>query len=84
MQARFKSEKECLFLSVLGFSTTSSVGHTREDRPIPASQLSACYASVKPLRSRTEVIGEEEVENTVLRMARKPRIRGLRRGRLPS
>lgn len=36
-------------------------GHTREDHPVVASQLFACYAHVKRVRALADVIGEEEV-----------------------
>ncbi len=36
-------------------------GYTREDHPILASQLFACYAYVKRVRGLADVIGEEEL-----------------------
>jgi len=36
-------------------------GYTREDHPILASQLFACYAYVKKVRGLADVIGEEEL-----------------------
>jgi V/A-type H+-transporting ATPase subunit B len=36
-------------------------GFTREDHPILASQLFACYAYVKRVRGLADVIGEEEL-----------------------
>lgn len=36
-------------------------GYTREDHPILASQLFACYAYVKRVRELADVIGEEEL-----------------------
>jgi V/A-type H+-transporting ATPase subunit B len=36
-------------------------GYTREDHPVLASQLFACYAYVKRVRALADVIGEEEL-----------------------
>jgi V/A-type H+/Na+-transporting ATPase subunit B len=38
-------------------------GYTREDHPILASQLFACYAYVKRVRALADVIGEEELSS---------------------